>query len=114
MVKTCAYCAKPFIALRSNQKFCSDRCRIYFCHGARKVPRKARCPICETIFTTIKDNQKYCSHTCHDIANNSKQMKKKVCAACGKEFWSSTDRREYCSKECAVQAKRERDTGRIR
>jgi len=114
LVKVCIYCARPYHAVRSDQKFCSVSCRIRYVYGKKKKPETRTCQYCGDTYTTIKDNQKYCSTACHDAAHNKKQYKKKRCAYCGELFWTSTAKKEYCSQGCSISAKRERDKGRPR
>ena len=112
-IKDCQMCNKEYVALRSDGKFCSQKCA-----WTKSQTKIRECPTCEQTFTSSKS--KYCSSDCKKKAgkvglvhNGVVGRKSAVCLGCGKEFTrpaSYASKMHYCSNKCShSERKRVRD-----
>ncbi|MBR1729187.1 MAG: hypothetical protein IJ728_06640 [Selenomonadaceae bacterium] len=110
---TCQACGKPFNAIRSNVKFCSDRCRKANYNSKRRTSfDPITCPRCGKSFIPRSKSQKFCSRDCQYYYNEEhrKQLRKNnrsqaVCPICGKSF-TPFHNQKYCSQECKFEAQK--------
>lgn len=59
---------------RSNQKFCSVRCKNAVNNAKRAVTKTKKCTVCKKTFTTTDNKQKFCAQTCkHERAEQIAQ-----------------------------------------
>ena len=71
--KICEYCKKVYSSCRSNQRFCSDKCKNMY-HFPKTYYKKI-CLNCNESFTTTKSYQYYCTGKCYLIAKGIRAKK---------------------------------------
>ncbi|MBR1728081.1 MAG: hypothetical protein IJ728_00930 [Selenomonadaceae bacterium] len=110
---TCQFCGKPFNAIRSDVKFCSDRCRKANYNSKRRTSfDPITCPRCGESFIPHSKRQKFCSRDCQYHSNEEHQKQRRrdnapqaVCPICGKSF-KKFNSQKYCSQECKSEAQK--------
>lgn len=64
----CTTCGRPFVAVRSDARHCSRRCRQAAWRRQRsdgvQQSRRRRCPRCGRIFVAARTDGVYCSNAC--------------------------------------------------
>lgn len=115
----CAHCGIEFDTNRSDQKYCSVKCRRaqerVVARGNRQLA-VATCPVCGKEFVKHMGNEKYCSDDCRRLAklqkDNNRARRKhpnykpkrpvfdKVCPHCGKSFITTEATKKFCSAAC--------------
>lgn len=64
----CTVCGRPFVAVRSDARHCSRRCRQAAWRrqrsAGRSLSRRRRCPRCGRIFVAARTDGVYCSNAC--------------------------------------------------
>jgi predicted nucleic acid-binding Zn ribbon protein len=107
-----------FDPYRSNQKYCSDKCRDKAYKKKYKYKKKKvitkKCIWCGEEFETNNKKKTFCSNECylknHETVYSKKKQEKRTCQQCGYPFNSAHGSKRYCSNDCYLKAKRERET----
>ena len=126
--KLCAFCGKPFITARVNQRFCSTDCCYKWQLQTKnrhtlenqKIYKKC-CAICGKPFTTNIKTKIYCGVGCSYQAQKNRNAKRykdadqrpdnaqtaitKMCKGCGKEFTTIVHHQLYCAPNCRSSKK---------
>lgn len=67
----CWMCNGAFDPVRSDQMFCSKRCRVKYYRDRRRYLaelKKKTCPICGKEFETPRSRQVYCNAECRQLS----------------------------------------------
>lgn len=111
--RTCPHCQREFAQLRSDQAYCSAKCRG-LAQGNRSRRKTnaptdhaiACCPVCSKIYEKRRFNQRYCSKPCLWFALNQRRIDKRGRTS-NRNHWPSP---ALISRRIqAIQQQRERD-----
>lgn len=122
----CAFCGKEFEQRRSDQRYCSPRCRNIinlrrtYARQHPKPTKKPRvCPVCgKELPPDSRWNTVYCSVRCRNHGNRLAYLEKlravgktrpsrakvrepRACEFCGQMFVPKQDNSKFCSKKCS-------------
>jgi len=108
----CKNCDNEFIFPFTNQKYCSENCRVEYLKKQKdKIHKSKNCVNCGKEFTPLKtDRQKYCTKECiiEYYKNKGYKVRPKWCKNCGKEFIPKIHLTAYCSHECREEYQNKR------
>jgi len=108
--KSCQLCGTSFASTKSQQRYCSDRCRAKEASARKNPPTKTNCVRCGKEFTRSPLFRTYCSEECAAAtsARQVKLAKPKPCRHCGAIFTATRKgRKAYCSDDCAIAGRAE-------
>jgi 5-methylcytosine-specific restriction endonuclease McrA len=109
--KVCERCGASFEAERSDQRWCSYKCRKTAYNASRLPPdHQVKCEFCGTLFTTRFKRQRFCAAKCQRADENVRHgfSDPRVpfdCACCGKgcvpgKNGVHSQARRFCSPGC--------------
>jgi len=81
--RRCAHCGRPFSALTTHARYCSDHCRSKSWRERRDAtrPRWRCCTVCGCSFSSERANRLYCSAACSQWAYRQRRAVPRKTAA---------------------------------